>query len=144
MRECELCGKESVLEKIKIEDTVLNVCKKCSCLGTKIEERELVKTQQTQAKIEISELVPDFPAKIKEAREKAGFSRTDLAQKIGVSASLVTRIEKGMRPTDKVVKKLEKELKITLFYKETITSIKTERVPEVTLGDVVQLRLKKK
>jgi len=144
MKECELCGRESELMKARIEDTVLSVCKKCCYLGIKIEEAEKAVTQKISDKIQLTEIIPDFAQKIKNAREEAGISKTDLANKLGISPSLLTRIEKGMRPTDKIVKKLEKALNISLFYKETVIATKTEKLPEVTLGDVVQLRLRKK
>lgn len=143
MKECELCGRESELVKAHIEDTMLNVCKKCSCLGIKI-EAEKVMMQKPVAKIELTELIPDFAHKIKEAREATGFSRNELANRLGISASLLTRIEKGFRPENKIIKKLERELKINLFYKESVTATTMHKTPEVTLGDVVELRLRKK
>ncbi|MBI2578590.1 MAG: TIGR00270 family protein [Candidatus Aenigmarchaeota archaeon] len=145
MTECEMCGWNGDLVRANVEGTILRVCKKCSVLGAKMEEAKTEQKPLSLArKMEISEFVPDFAEKIRHARESAGMNKSDLARRIGVSPSLLSRIEKGMRPTDALARKLEKELKIGLFYTDTLTTVKAERTPEVTLGDVVELRIRKK
>ena len=137
-----MCGKSCELVKAKIEDTLLMVCKKCSFLGTEIETENSVSSARQSKPMVITEIIPDFAKKIKAARESSKQSKEQLSQKIGISAVVLTRIEKGMRPQDAVTKKLEKELGIALFYTETVTITAAQKTPEVTLGDVVELRLK--
>lgn len=139
-----MCGWNGDLVRANIEGTILRVCKKCSVLGAKMEEAKAEQKPLRAARIELTEFVPDFAEKIKHARESAGMNKSDLARRIGVSHSLVSRIEKGMRPTEAVAKRLEKELKIGMFYKDTVITTKAEKMPEVTLGDVVELRIRKK
>lgn len=142
MKECEMCGWSGELVRASIEGTVLNVCIKCSALGTKMETPQ--KPEQKPSRLEVSEFIPDFAGRIRSSRLSAGFSTADMARNLGISPSLLSRIEKGMRPTTAVARKLEKQLGITLFYKDTVTVEKVPAAPEMTLGDVVALRIRKR
>jgi putative transcription factor len=71
------------------------------------------------------ELVSGWNDVIKKARQKKGLSREELGFKIGERTVTIAKIENGdLRPSDKVVAKLEKELDITLI----------EEVREVHIG----------
>ena len=62
------------------------------------------------------ELVPNFHTLIKEGREKKGLTREELGFRIGERTVTISKIENGdLKPSDKIAKKLEKELNINLF-----------------------------
>ena len=64
------------------------------------------------------ELVDDYGRVIRRAREASGMSHEDLALKIKEKASLLKKIEReAIVPEDKVRKKLERTLQITLTEK---------------------------
>jgi len=48
-------------------------------------------------------------------RKKLGMSIEELGKRINEKASVLERVEKGMRPTDALARKLEKALKIKLL-----------------------------
>lgn len=55
--------------------------------------------------------------KIKNLREKAGMSQTELADKLGLSKSVISAYEKGIRkPSFKVLPLLAKTLNVTELY----------------------------
>lgn len=55
--------------------------------------------------------------KIKDLREKAGMTQTELANKLGVSKSVVSAYEKGIRnPSYKVLPLLAKAFNVTELY----------------------------
>lgn len=55
--------------------------------------------------------------KIKDLREKAGMTQTELANKLGVSKSVVSAYEKGIRnPSFKVLPLLAKAFNVTELY----------------------------
>lgn len=55
--------------------------------------------------------------KIKNLREKAGMSQTELADKLGLSKSVISAYEKGIRkPSFKVLPLLAKALNVTELY----------------------------
>jgi putative transcription factor len=87
------------------------------------------------------ELVSGWNELIKSARMKKGLSREELGFKIGERTVTISKIENGdLRPSDEVVKKLEKELGITLV--EEVRNIGAgssgSRSQGLTLGDFLK------
>ena len=140
--ECEICGKEASLKKVKIEGAVLSVCEECSKLGEEIKTTEIIVKKKTP-EIKIEEYEPDFADKIKKAREDAKLTVEELAKEIRESPRLIERIEKGMKPTLEVAKKLEKKLDIKLFAQQ-ISIEKVSNAEPLTLGDVANIKIRKK
>lgn len=54
--------------------------------------------------------------RLREIREKKGMSQRELAKKIGVFNSSISRYEKGMSMTDDVIKKICKALETNADY----------------------------
>ncbi len=129
-----------------IEDTYLNVCKRCAKLGSVLEEPvQIPQKKNLDTYItNIQEINPDFKGIIKSARDAKKMTRKELAQAIGQKESVIARIEKGIRPTQQVVKKLEKVLDINLTYEEQEHKILVQKTEEITLGDVLEIRVRKK
>lgn len=95
------------------------------------------------------DLCSDYGDVIRDARRKAGMSQQELAASIHEAVSLLQHIEtQKMRPTDKVVQKLERTLSITLLEEmsdlpQTSTPVSSGRSVGTTLGDMVKLKKKK-
>jgi putative transcription factor len=143
--ECEMCGSVTALKKARIEGTLLNVCDRCSRFGKIVEEHALPAKKRPIQELKESSIDPDFARKIRQARNDSGLSINELSKKISASASVLDRIEKGMRPTDDVARELEKALRIKLLGFITVTQQKTSgKAPEMTLGDVAEVKIKKK
>jgi putative transcription factor len=168
---CEVCGRRirGKPHRVIIEGAKLTVCSGCAKLGTKLWQEtkpeasiaKYTKTATPPTLITASrepqrilvdatlELVEHFNAKIRQAREKSGFSHEDLGKKIAEKASVLKKIETGkMVPDNKLTAKLEHALKIELLVpakKEKITQIEALKPPsrELTLGDLVKLDEKK-
>lgn len=164
---CEVCGRRihGKPHRVIIEGAKLTVCRGCAKLGTKLwEETEpktstakykktatasrLVTASRTPKRIPVDatlELVEHFNAKIRQAREKLGFSHEDLGKKIAEKSSVLKKIETGkMVPDNILTAKLEHTLKIKLLAtakKEKITQMETLKTPrrELTLGDLIRL-----
>ena len=163
---CEVCGREinSNPYKVMIEGAKLTVCIECSKHGKIFYEEPKPKTTmiprfkaapvtlRIQPKKTLTppvdtsfELVEDFAAKIRQAREELGLSHEDMGKKINEKVSLLRKIETGkIAPDDKLAAALEHTLKVKL-----IVPTKEGRVPqaritkvtsrELTLGDLIQL-----
>jgi putative transcription factor len=91
------------------------------------------------------ELVSGWNDLVKRARIKKGLSREELGFRIGERTVTVAKIENGdLRPSDKIVEKLEKELGITLV--EEVRSISTGSTSShsdgLTLGDFLKTEKK--
>jgi putative transcription factor len=88
------------------------------------------------------ELVSGWNDLIKSARKKKGLTREQLGFKIGERTVTIAKIENGdLRPSDKVVAKLEKELNINLV--EEVSSVKSvttgsHHSNRLTLGDLIK------
>jgi len=97
-------------------------------------------------KVEITqELIADYAALIRVAREKMGYSHEDLGLKINERASVLRHIELGkMEPNNLLANKLERLLKIKLLVpieaeeKPASTSVAGKN-QEITLGDIVEI-----
>jgi putative transcription factor len=86
------------------------------------------------------ELISNYNEEIKTARKKKGLTREDLGFKIGERTVTISKIENGdLRPSDKTITKLEKELGITLLEEvKTITPGHTKTESGMTLGDFIK------
>lgn len=143
--ECEMCGREiSNPVKARIEGTVLSVCNNCSQLGEKMEYRTEVPDRK-KIRLDTKSINPEFTKILKSARKYSRLSVEQLAEKIGEKSAVVERVEKGMRPTDELAKKLEKALNVKLFGIEEISIEKTKkRDNSQALGEIAVIKIKKK
>ncbi len=138
---CEMCGKESEsLIRVRVEGSVLRLCAPCSRFGVvleappapapyragpvtgaipspgraaprgrSLEERDLYKEMPEM------ELAADWGHRIRQAREKLGWTPEDFGKKLNEKKSLVLKLESGsFHPPDATVRKIEHLLKIRL------------------------------
>ena len=91
------------------------------------------------------EIVEDYAELIRSAREALGMSRDMLAKILGVKESVIRRIEEGqLMPDLELARKIERILKIKLIQESEDFEIPMKRKkPELTLGDIVEIREKK-
>ena len=169
--ECEICGKKTKTPTtaIKVEGAEFKACPECTKLGTIIEKKppqSADKAHGASAPVRYgstyggvskakpkpknyfagleNEIVEDYDAVIKKAREAKGLSPEDLALKIKEKAALIKKIErKEIHPEESVIKKIEKELNIKLT--EAFDSSQTfqhQKSGETTLGDIAFVKKK--
>ena len=150
--ECDICGKETnIIYVVEVEGAVMNVCAECS-KGKKVidkidlsrQEKKVAKAKEEKEKE--SEIIEHYGEAIRKAREKLGLPLNVLAERINEKASTLLRIEEEKTlPTDKVVKKLEKELGIKLLEEkkdEPTVHIKPDE--PITLWDAAEKKEAKK
>jgi uncharacterized protein (TIGR00270 family) len=61
------------------------------------------------------ELALDFGHRIRSAREKRDWDQREFARRMNERLNSVQRVENGNRPSDALIKKIEKVLNIVLF-----------------------------
>ena len=61
------------------------------------------------------ELSPDFGKLVAKARTAKGWDKTQLARKMAEKVNIISNVETGKRPTDAVIRKLERALDISLM-----------------------------
>ncbi len=94
------------------------------------------------------EVVSDYAKRIREAREKFGWSTKALAEKVKESESVIKRIELGkLTPSISLARRLERVLKITLL-QPIVDELKPASYSEgesnyFTIGDLIKVRDKK-
>jgi putative transcription factor len=157
---CELCGKSANEGfKIRLEGGVVSACPGCAKLGevvAAVRPQSKPKMQpaarmpdeprETAAEAEY-ELVDDYGAKLKSAREKHGWTQDDLGKMVNEPHSSIHRIElQKFEPPVEVVRKLEHKLGIRLLaVREEVEVPKAKQgSKEVTLGDLVVVRKRNK
>jgi putative transcription factor len=132
---CEMCGKDvTFCKKVNIEGVLLEVCTECAKFGTeakkgqapvagpkplieqRLERREMRKKQRdVYVDSGEEELVEDFAARIRNARSRMGMTQKELAAKLNEKQTILSKVESGgMRPDEKLIRKLQKELGIVL------------------------------
>jgi putative transcription factor len=127
---CELCGKEipGKPKRVVVEGAELETCATCAGLGTEIRRPQTLRgpTNKVAAHARTryrdiyrqmeGELDPDFDHIVKYARQKSGLTQEQLAAKIMERALIIKKIErKELTPDDKLRKKLEKALNVSLL-----------------------------
>jgi putative transcription factor len=92
------------------------------------------------------DIVDDYAARIRRAREEKGLSQKDLAMQMKEKEHLIRKIENSeLIPEDDVRKKLEKALEIRLI--DTPVTDEEKKVPSrltPTLGDLTVIKKAKK
>jgi len=120
--ECEVCGKTvSNPRRIDLDGVILDVCEECMKLGKEIPReklravmsRRIVKEEEFEQ--EPRELIPDFSKRIRDARDKRKLKQEEAAQKMGISPSLLRRIEGGFKPDEKTLSKISRFYGISLY-----------------------------
>ncbi|MBT6645737.1 MAG: helix-turn-helix domain-containing protein [Euryarchaeota archaeon] len=84
------------------------------------------------------ELADDFAKRIVDARKKLGLDKRQLGHKIAEKVNVIQAAESGKRPTDALIKKLERFLKIELMVETTVEETSMVGVGSsrgLTLGD---------
>ena len=148
---CEICGKKIVGKpmKTKIESSIMTTCNECAKFG-KI-QREPAKPRKRRPvnrapriREPSEEVVENYNKIIRDAREKKGWSREELAEKLYEKSSVVNRIESGkMIPDIKLARKFERTLNIKLI--EKIEDSATEDIGPssargTTIGDIARIK----
>ena len=154
--QCELCGRESNgCREAAVDGVNMMLCPDCIKHGEKVVipsktpanvKRFVTQRARKAAPKDIyknmeKELVSDWSELIKKARKKKGLSREGLGFKIGERTVTISKIENGdLRPPDKMIVKLEKELGISLL--EEVKKVSTDRHihTSMTLGDFIKTK----
>ncbi|UCE92416.1 MAG: TIGR00270 family protein [Methanobacteriota archaeon] len=128
-----------------IEGVLLEVCAECAKFGTEAKKRQPAEAgprpvieqrlerrerrftpKDVYAEGGAEELVDDYPARIRNARASRGMTQKELALKLNEKQTIISKIESGnMRPDEKLIRKLQKELGIAL--KEKVRAEEQER-----------------
>ncbi len=155
---CEMCGKEQEhLRAVSVEGTRLMLCDRCSRFGEEIQPPETPPVTRTGAPRVIRpgaprrapdlslqqpeyDLAPDFPDRLRRAREARGWKREELARRVNEKLSVLEKLEKGrMRPPDTLVAKLERILEVRLRERiEEGESLPHTETRPLTLGDLMR------
>jgi len=154
--QCELCGRVCDCRPATVDGVRMMLCPNCMRHGQVfkisaetsadvqkpiLERIKKPKTKDVYKDMD-KELVSGWNDLIKNARKKKGLSREELGFRIGERTVTIAKIENGdLRPSDKMVKKLEKELGITLVEEVTsVSSVSTGSRSDsrLTFGDFIK------
>jgi putative transcription factor len=159
---CEMCGKQvTFCKKVTIEGVQLEVCSECARFGIEqkqaapakpaapkpiIAQRLEVRERRGKPKdvlegIDREELVDDYPQRVRDARSGKGMSQKELAAKLNEKLNLIAKVELGdIRPDEKLIAKLQKELGIALKEKvATVLAAKESKGRTLTLADLIKI-----
>ena len=170
--QCEMCGEtiRGMAKLVRVEGAELQVCSKCEKYGTAVQQprrsdiRRPSPVAGSGGKVSApatgsayrkrdmfdymeGEIVDDYAARIRNAREEKGLSQKDLALQMMERELLVKKIEKGeLVPEEDVRKKLENVLGIRLLESAVADAEKKSKADVLapTLGDVTIIRKVKK
>ncbi len=154
--ECELCGRVAECKPAMVDGVKMMLCPSClkhghgvrivtpvhESRGSPVVGRIKKPVVKDVYKDMDKELVSDWNTRIRNAREKKGITREELGFRIGERTVTISKIENGeLRPSDKMIEKLEKELNITLL--EEISSVPSFSTGSrsssgFTLGDFIK------
>lgn len=157
---CDVCGKPATGMAL-IEGVKMRVCPKCASYGKPIFVPQPKPTggmgsggsgaAPLRAEVQEVFVVEGYSNLIRVARESKGLSISDLAKKLFINEGYLHQVEGGKRkPDEKIGRKLEAELGITLYSNTPQESgaKPTEMANHAgaggfTLGDIVSVRKRK-
>ncbi len=161
---CEVCGRRIIgpPSKASIEGAKMLVCGECAKLGSLVWEARTeprfkkmarrmpapVLPPRKQPPISVAddlELVDNFGAKIRLAREKLALTHQELGKKISEKVSVLRKIESGkMTPDNLLTEKLEHALRIKLLVPvsepKVLNKAVVARPASPTLGDLLKIK----
>ena len=164
MMVCEMCGKNvTFCKKVLIEGVLLEVCTECAKFGTEAKkgqaplsgpkpviEQRLERREKRQKQRDVyadggeEELVEDYASRIRNARSRMGLTQKELAAKLNEKLTILSKVESGgMRPDEKLIRKLQKELGIVLKERPPPTpDVKSTSHGSgaLTLADLIKMR----
>ncbi len=139
---CEMCGKSvDETSQVRVEGSVLNLCADCAHFGKAVDPPPAAtppfvgrrapsysggasrgpgggrSLQERDLYTEIGEmeLAPDWPRRIRVAREGLRWTPEDFGKKLNEKKSVVLKLEAGgFRPPDDLVRRVERLLKVRL------------------------------
>ena len=152
MGTCELCGTDNVSTyKTSTSGARVDACNRCiDRLGlTKpVPTPNRITSDKPSTKTRISgpnimlnsdkELAPNFHKRIQQAREAKGWDQREFARRMNERLNIVQRTENGNRPTDALIKKIEKVLDVELFIESAASNSRhasTTGGRNMTIGD---------
>jgi putative transcription factor len=164
---CEVCGREILgpPQRRIIEGARLTVCSRCAAFGTAewtpgrpTPARTPNRKQTPEASaprprlrndvesVEQHELIENYGAQIRKARQKLGLSEKDLAKKMQEKESVIKNLEKqDLTPDNKLISKLRKYLGLDIV--EHADSSKTQIIAKPTgaktIGDMLKMEAEK-
>ena len=138
MAECELCGAMKVgVREIKVKNVFVLACSRCQekhappttkqapgiaiansrnfSIPKKVSPNYKGKANKDILRKQEKELTPDFKQKVIDSRKAQGMSQEELARKMAEKVNINKSVESGRRPTDAVIRKLERTLGIELM-----------------------------
>ncbi len=155
---CDMCGSAAKegLYVVELDRAVLQLCERCyrsygsvaklirapkGAEAPKQQRPPTPKQRPPTPKIEY-EVVEDFAALIRAARESIGMSRDALARTVGVKESVLRRIESGqLIPDEQLARRLERVLGVKLLVPAEHGDAPSKAPRrELTLGDIVEIR----
>ncbi len=166
---CEMCGRPIRRKDSKvvyIEGARLVLCPQCYSRVAKRVVKEEVRSVTTKRintlrphtavrkharrgglRLENYEVVEDYARRVREARERLGWTQRTLAEAVRESENVIKRIESGrLTPTIELAMRLEKVLGIKLLepivdsdFIEPLGGLSSPS-KELTLGDIVSIR----
>lgn len=161
---CEVCGKpiKGTPNRAVVAGAKLLVCNECVKLGSatwkakpeiaissKVVFVPTRKSQSINRKVRGTvlpeiEVVENYPALIRKAREKQRLGHAELGKQIGEKISVLQKLETGrLIPDQMLAKKLEHALRIKLLAPLAEPQVKLVPQPQdLTFGDVVKIRKK--
>ena len=80
----------------------------------------------------------DFSRRVTEARTAKGWDKRELARRMAEKINIINNVESGKRPTDAVIRKLERTLDIVLMVEASPDEnrhVNTGQSRGLTLGD---------
>ena len=166
--QCEMCGKTVATRRYMVDKTVMNLGLECSKYGQPLDgtaaagsqaaiHQNLEKRAGRTASRSVFDaqsalvLVDGYGPKIHKAREAKGLTYEQLGNKVSARVPELKHIEAGkLRPGDDLVKKLEKELGITLMEAvegpaPVVSGVNKKTASQgLTIGDILRDAMDKK
>ena len=147
---CEISGKEvDKLYKIKVEGTIVRVCKEHISLDTLLSEKPAKfkasnMPKPSPVKEKKTYVVSNYGEIIRKKREKMGLKQKEFALFLAEKDSFINNIESGKQiPSIKTARKIEKYLGVSLISEETSGNASTvSEKKNFTIGDVMNVNKK--
>lgn len=137
---CFLCHRDLPTRNVEHNGSIIDVCRNCEEYALeKVEEKVYVTSPKKIVKND-EEVIENIGVLIMKKRMQMDLKQEELAQKLGIKASLLAKIESGKIEVDlNLARRLERILNVRLVsYNSGIGGYNASEVSDLTIGDLLK------
>lgn len=137
---CFLCHRDLPTRNVEHNGSFVDVCRNCEEYALEKVEEKVYVTSPKKVVAKDEDIIENIGVLIMKKRMQMGLKQEELAQRIGIKASLLAKIESGKLEIDlNLARRLERILNVRLVsYNSSVGGYSVSETSDLTIGDLMK------